>query len=60
MHTQRQPKAISSKPCVVYSLAHHRKQPCLLTAASYGPVAVWKVKGWKEEEEEEGRGGDEG
>lgn len=40
-----------SKQSIVYSLAHHHKQPCLITAGSYGPVMVWKVKGWKELEE---------
>jgi mitogen-activated protein kinase organizer 1 len=37
--------------CVVYSLAHHPKESCLLTAASHGPVRVWKTVGWETEEE---------
>ena len=49
---------------MVYSLCHHPKEACLLSAASYGPVHVWKKKGWdkeeeegeEEEEEEEGKG----
>ncbi len=45
-----------AKVGVVYSLSHHRKQSCLLTAGSRGPVRVWKVKGWAEEEEEEEEG----
>ncbi|CAI8047078.1 WD repeat domain-containing protein 83 [Geodia barretti] len=42
-----------SSRCVVYSLAHHPKESCLLTAASHGPVRVWKKVGWETEEEEE-------
>ena len=38
---------------MVYSLAHHPKESCLLTAASHGPVRVWKKVGWETEEEEE-------
>ena len=52
MHTLCHDKS-SSKSTVVYSLSHHRKQSCLLSAGAYGPIKVWKVKGWEEEEEEE-------
>ena len=37
--------------CVIYSLAHHPKDSCLLTAGSHGPARVWKKKGWEDEEE---------
>ena len=37
---------------MVYSLAYHHKEPCLLTAGSQGPVKVWKTAGWDAEEEE--------
>ena len=54
MHTLHHSKTSSGgKLCVVYSLAYHVKQPCLLTAGSYGPVKVWKVSGWQDEEESE-------
>ena len=36
--------------CVVYSLSHHPKKSCLLTAGSHGPVRVWKKAGWDAEE----------
>ena len=35
---------------MVYSLTHHPKESCLLTAGSYGPARVWKKTGWNEEE----------
>lgn len=37
---------------MVYSLMHHPKESCLLTAGSYGPVRVWKKSGWDAEDEE--------
>ena len=43
------------RACVVYSLCYHHKEPCLLTAGSFGPVKVWKSPNWEamaEEEEE--------
>lgn len=55
VHTLRHP-VTQSKPPVAYTLAHHRKQSCLLSAGSYGPIMVWKVKGWDEEGEEEEEG----
>ena len=39
--------------CVVYTLTHHPKESCLLTAGSQGPARVWKKTGWNREEEEE-------
>ena len=53
MQTLRHEKPSQSKSSVIYSLSHHHKQSCLLTAASRGPVRVWKVKGWEEEADEE-------
>eukprot|EP00731_Ephydatia_muelleri_P018378 Em0011g418a len=40
-----------NKECVVYSLAYHPKEPCLLSAGSWGPVKVWKNSAWTPEED---------
>ena len=34
------------RACVVYSLCHHHKEACLLTAGSFGPAKVWKSPDW--------------
>ena len=44
-------KAETRRPCVVYSLAYHHKETCLLTAGSYGPVKVWKGQEWSQEDD---------
>jgi len=40
----------SGRSCVVYSLAYHHKETCLLTAGSFGPVKAWKGQGWSPSE----------
>ena len=35
------------RSCIVYSISHHPKHPCLLSAASTGSVKVWKPKDWE-------------
>ena len=37
---------------MVYTIVHHHKEACLLTAGSYGAIKVWKVKDWEEMEED--------
>ena len=68
VHTLQQPRpspgpasSLPVKKCVVYSLAHHHKKPCLLTAGSLGSVAVWKTEGWDREgsDDDEGAESDE-
>ena len=58
MHTlQHTPKAKSEaagRECVVYSLAYHHKEACLLTVGSFGPVRVWKTVTWDATAEEDG------
>ena len=53
LHSLRARPEEGGRDCVVYSLCHHQKEACLLTAGSFGPVKVWRSADWREGEEEE-------